>query len=926
MPITRKFLDWTRPALVTAAEFLISCHLAGNEVDLTGVAVVVPGGRAGRRMLEILVQICEQRGLSLAPPAFVTAGALPERLYRPKKRFATDLEQRLAWMRAIAGQNRAELLRIMRHLPAENDTAAWLDLAGLLQRLHRELATDLLNFSDVRKRASEIEGFAEDDRWQILAEIQGRYLHTLDELELWDIQTARRVALEKKECEADGEILLVGTVDLSEGLRKMLDQVEGKSPGQITALIFASLDITERFDSHGCVIAEKWDDAKIEIPETAILAASDGAEQAENVVRAIAAFEGRYRADEITVGMPDEQLVPQVERLLAQCGLPVRWGPGQALSTSGPFRLLRAAGDYTRTRWQAEFAALVRHPDLARWLGKQGIYGDWLSELDTYHNAHFPARLGEEWLGFENESHLLQRLLAAVDGWLAPLVSEPRALHDWAPAIVELLKGVYGERTIDREDATDRALLVTCKKLSESFVALGQLAPSLSPRVTGAEALEIALAEVAGETIPPPDESENIELLGWLELPLDDAPTLIVTSFNDGLVPQSANADLFLPNALRTKLNLDDNARRYARDAYALSVLLASRRDLKLIVSRRDTEKNPLAPSRLLFATDDETVARRALQFFEPRPAETGRVPLSGTWAATREQFDFPIPKPMPLAKPFSQLSVTSFKTYLACPYRFYLSRVLGLRALDDAADELDGGSFGDLIHIVLQRFAKSDQCHSTDAKAISRLLEHELNVCVAATFGRRPAAAIAIQAEQMKARLDAFAAKQAERAAAGWRIEFSEEAGSEWNWPVDGVPFRLTGRIDRIDRHEATGSRAIIDYKTSDAGYAPGKTHFQGDAWIDLQLPLYRYLARGLGIEGPFDLAYALLPKDVTKTGFVVADWDEAELEIADEFAREVIRGLRNETFWPPTDPPPAFSEELAPICQDGVYKPRSR
>src|SRR5437763_1808622 len=108
MPITRKFLDWTQPALVTAAEFLISGHTVGSEVDLSGVAVVVPGGRAGRRMLEILVQICEQRELSLAPPDFRTAGALPERLYRPKKRFATDLEQRLAWVRAITGQDRAE--------------------------------------------------------------------------------------------------------------------------------------------------------------------------------------------------------------------------------------------------------------------------------------------------------------------------------------------------------------------------------------------------------------------------------------------------------------------------------------------------------------------------------------------------------------------------------------------------------------------------------------------------------------------------------------------------------------------------------------------------------------------------------------------------------------------------------------------------
>ena len=41
-------------------------------------------------------------------------------------------------------------------------------------------------------------------------------------------------------------------------------------------------------------------------------------------------------------------------------------------------------------------------------------------------------------------------------------------------------------------------------------------------------------------------------------------------------------------------------------------------------------------------------------------------------------------------------------------------------------------------------------------------------------------------------------------------------------------------------------------------------------------------------------------------------------ELAQADETAREVIRKIRQQIFWPPADPPPAFSDELAPICQD--------
>ena len=77
-------------------------------------------------------------------------------------------------------------------------------------------------------------------------------------------------------------------------------------------------------------------------------------------------------------------------------------------------------------------------------------------------------------------------------------------------------------------------------------------------------------------------------MLGWLELPLDDAPVLVVTSFNERYVPSLVDADLFLPNRLRQQLGIIDNDRRCARDSYALSTILASRRQVKLIAARRD--------------------------------------------------------------------------------------------------------------------------------------------------------------------------------------------------------------------------------------------------------------------------------------------------------------------------------------------------
>jgi len=120
---------------------------------------------------------------------------------------------------------------------------------------------------------------------------------------------------------------------------------------------------------------------------------------------------------------------------------------------------------------------------------------------------------------------------------------------------------------------------------------------------------------------------------------------------------------------------------------------------------------------------------------------------------------------------------------------------------------------------------------------------------------------------------------------------------------------------------HESTGQRIVFDYKTSDRVDPPDKTHRKKTEWVDLQLPLYRHLVAALGIDGPVELAYIALPKDVAKVGELIAEWTPAELDEADETARRVVRAIRRGLFWPPTDPPPAFFDEFAAICQDGQF-----
>ncbi len=61
----RVFLGWNRPGLAAAVEYLVGRAARAGVLDLGGVIVAVPGARAGRRLLELLLERAERRGGAL---------------------------------------------------------------------------------------------------------------------------------------------------------------------------------------------------------------------------------------------------------------------------------------------------------------------------------------------------------------------------------------------------------------------------------------------------------------------------------------------------------------------------------------------------------------------------------------------------------------------------------------------------------------------------------------------------------------------------------------------------------------------------------------------------------------------------------------------------------------------------------------------
>lgn len=947
MAVTRQFLDWNRPALVSAAEWLREKYRRKDEastrtLDLRGAIVVVPGGRAGRRLLELLVERAEGDGLVLFPPVITTEGKLPELLYIPQRPFASELTQLLAWASALRKTPPVVLGEVIQHPPPKEAFSRWLELAELVRRLHTELAADGLDFGHVAKREKKHTGFHEKGRWESLRRIQEEYLRILDGLNQWDIQTARIVGIEKKEFQTERDVVLLGTVDLNRALRLILDQVADR----VTALVHAPPDWEDRFDEHGCLIPVAWKNAKLKINDAQIERVDGPADQAEAVTRWMASLGGKYRGDEIVIGVPDDTLKGQLQRQLEQCGLKSRSFPGKPVARTAPFLLLESAAQFAHRRRFTDLAALARHPDVEDWLqpqltaaltrqssremNRQRRAEDIHTALDLFYNEQFPARLDpQRVIDIHKEWPAIHALVNAIDQWLRPIAQEKQRLFAWADGLRLVLKNIYGHRILNTEDTDERYLLKACEAIEDQLEALALIPPELEPEVTLKEAIQLVLQPLENSAIPPLPAPGAVELLGWLELALDDAPALAVTSVNEGFVPKSTSSDAFLPNELRVQLGLLSNERRYARDAYALSVLLATRADLRLIVGHRDAENNPLIPSRLLFATDEPSACARALRMFEKLEEAPPRKSLLSTGLPPRESSAFIVPPPTKDFDPPTVISVSQFKAYLACPYRYYLGHILNLISLSDQAAELDPAAFGSLLHDVLQHFGRTDEGErsSTRPDKILAFLNDRLETLAAARYGKDVGrAALRFQVEQARVRLKTFAEWQARQTDEGWQIVYSEDFDKqlECDFPTDDGPMRIRGRIDRIDRHQQTGVFRVLDYKTADTAKEPEKSHFQSDKWIDLQLPLYRYLVKtvewqkGAPIDGQIQLGYINLPRDQASMGCAIANWSPEQLDDADKTAREVIYGITHGVFLPMTEPAPAFSEIYAAICQD--------
>jgi ATP-dependent helicase/nuclease subunit B len=226
---------------------------------------------------------------------------------------------------------------------------------------------------------------------------------------------------------------------------------------------------------------------------------------------------------------------------------------------------------------------------------------------------------------------------------------------------------------------------------------------------------------------------------------------------------------------------------------------------------------------------------------------------------------------------------------------------------------------FGSVLHKVLENFAGEESIRdSLNPQAIERFVLAELDAILSERFGRRLSLPLRVQRESLRARLRQFARIQAEERRAGWRVQCGElRFEKEHTLAPAGVP--LVGSLDRVDLHEKTGQRRVLDYKTfakrkSTADihleFVVGEPDFRGTffhgkpaRWRDLQLPLYRALAEFHWPDDaePPTVGYFLLPERIEESGIDELVMEEPLFASAKATAEMVADRVQRGIYWPP-------------------------
>ena len=947
------FLDWSQPLLPSLAGWLLADAPALPAPDLSNTVVILPTAAAGRKLREHLAARTLETGV--LSPHIITPDVI------------------LSWACALAGpvagrgEETAAWALVLKQLKLEH----WRDLFPIDPvaqdiRWATGAAADLLKLRrtleeggrDLALAARDLgPAHPESARWLALAKLETMAVARL-EAGGWRDPITVSLASVRTPVLPEGvtRVILAGVPDSIRLVRVALARIAECQSAAVIVVVHAPESASATFDTWGRPMPDIWMRQEIKLPKgNDSITLTTRPEDAAGIL--LESLTNATASGTTVIGSADPEVSAPLRHLAAAAKIEVFDPDGMPLLEHEISWLLKTLTQLLSSGSWAAASQMLRLPDvLAAACSAAGSnrHLTALEEWDDFQAERLPQNLSQaaplaaHWAEARLEQNLThgksaeqmkRPALPGIINWFRRQLDELK--NTFLPeAIAGFLETLYSGRKFataaERQRFTD-ALAIWQEALESVERGATAFLPELSP----ADRLELAASLVREKRLYAPHADEAHALHGWLELPWQDAPDMIIAGMNEGFVPDSIQGDAWLPDSVRALLDLKTNDTRLARDSYLLTTMIASRRDggsIRLLAGRMTSAGDPLKPSRLLLRCPAADLPTRALRLFPREMADESARPPAPPW---HRAWTLKVPMLRPDDKVFQRLSVTAFGDYLKCPFRFYLRHVVKMEPVDASVTEMEANTVGNIFHNIMEVFHKTEQRDSTNAAEIARTLHTELDITIAGTYGSFLTVPVVMQLEVLRNCLTKAAEIHADESEKGWRFEQVEMA-----FPtlvrMQGTEIR--GRIDLIQQHPQHGYR-ILDYKTSSKAKLPAEAHLKavrskaaqgvfregpnGDfatveyggkfhSWQNLQLPLYaKIMADHYDVE-KVGVGYINLPRAVSEARLEM--WEDIDANLLDsawQCAGGVIANIRQGVFWPP-GPKDKFDDFASLIFQD--------
>ena len=359
---------------------LLSRHRTGRLLDLSDYTLLLPGQRAGRRLLEILSELCAKEKILFLPPKAETDISFLRRLAREAAgvSLASPFEVLDIWRKALdAERGRLEKVFALRSEETDIPESVLISFSERLEELRKELALNLVNCHKVREALADMAGERESERWEELEELFARYLVELEKSGL------------KDEC-----LSLEDFLNSPPGEKRKLYVIGYRERIPLLEALYERPD----FDVSVMAVGEDWFDEKGLLKKDAlfpplspktgsIMIFSDPPTEAEGVFAKLRELSpnGELSCSDVSVATQDGDLVPFLKELGKTSKIQIHEASGRPFAETEAGMFLRSITELLEKPDVYAYLRALRLPCLERAVTKnhlEDFLPGWLDSLE----------------------------------------------------------------------------------------------------------------------------------------------------------------------------------------------------------------------------------------------------------------------------------------------------------------------------------------------------------------------------------------------------------------------------------------------------------------------------------------------------------------------------------------------------------------